>query len=141
MPKKYIPKGKYERICDVCGAAFVTHMPKQIYCSRKCRYSAAKGNTVPSGLSKEIPSGSIGALTELYVAFDLMTKGYEVYRALSPSSYSDLIAIKNGQIQQLEVRSGTYKKDKLTYITKKIEGKLLAVVTMSDRKIHYLFEV
>lgn len=41
------------------------------------------------------------------VTYDLMLKGYEVYRAISPSSSCDLIALKGGLAIRVEVTKGT----------------------------------
>lgn len=48
-----------------------------------------------------------GAAGELLVAADLMLKGYDVFRALAPNAGVDLIAVKDGEFVQVEVRNGT----------------------------------
>jgi hypothetical protein len=47
-----------------------------------------------------------GALSELLVATDLMRRGYDVFRALSPSSPCDLIILQGVATQRVEVRTG-----------------------------------
>ena len=49
-----------------------------------------------------------GAISELTVSANLMARGYEVFRALSPSASCDLIALKDGEVLRVEVRTGTY---------------------------------
>lgn len=53
-----------------------------------------------------VDQASTGAIAELMVSADLMSMGFEVFRALSPSSSCDLIAIKNGKISRFEIRTG-----------------------------------
>lgn len=48
----------------------------------------------------------MGARTELLVSADLMYRGYDVFRALSPSCNCDLVIFKNGEIVRVEVRTG-----------------------------------
>lgn len=48
-----------------------------------------------------------GTISELVVAADLMRKGYEVFRALCGQSSCDLIAMKGGEFQRVEVKTGT----------------------------------
>lgn len=55
---------------------------------------------------KDLPSGTVGAISEMVVAVDLMEKGYSVFRALSPACKSDLVAKKNDTVITVEVRTG-----------------------------------
>jgi len=52
-----------------------------------------------------------GAISELLVAGDLLFKGYEVFRAVSPACSCDLIAQKNGRLTRIEVRTGALNKN------------------------------
>ncbi len=45
-------------------------------------------------------------MSELLVSVDLMKKGYSVFRSISPACFCDLIAIKEGEIMKVEVRTG-----------------------------------
>ena len=84
-----------------------------------------------------IPTSTIGAIQELIVASDLMSKGFEVYRALSPASKYDLLAIKERVVYQIEVRIGHYYKNQVKYVIDKPIKPYYAVVTKEDNKIHY----
>jgi hypothetical protein len=54
-----------------------------------------------------LPAGTVGAISEILAAADLMKRGYDVFRALSPSCSCDLIAIAAGQPPlRIEVRTG-----------------------------------
>ena len=64
--------------------------------------------------SKDFPDlsfGQIGALGELAVCADLLSRGYEVFRAVSPSCSVDVIAQKNGKISRVEVKTGYINKN------------------------------
>jgi hypothetical protein len=58
-------------------------------------------NTSWNGLS----SGTVGALQELRVSVDLMIRGYEVFRALSPSCSCDLMVLNGNKMLRIEVRT------------------------------------
>ena len=46
---------------------------------------------------------TVGLLNELRVAIDLLSKGYEVFRAMSQQSSCDLAVLKNGSLLRIEV--------------------------------------
>lgn len=48
-----------------------------------------------------------GTRHELVVCVDLMAKGYEMYKAMSPGASCDLIAVKGGKIIRVEVATAT----------------------------------
>ena len=48
---------------------------------------------------------SIGAVGELAIATDLIKKGFNVFRSLSPASPVDLVVIREGYMCSLEVRT------------------------------------
>jgi hypothetical protein len=106
-----------------------------VYCP-KCRGVAY------SLSSTDIPcnTGTVGAIAELVVSVDLMKMGYEVYRALSPASSCDILALKENFSLKFEVRTGRYVNGtgNLYYPKKRTVGKNVAVVTFSDNKIHYI---
>ncbi len=53
-------------------------------------------------------AATTGAISELRVGIDLLTKGYHVFRSESPNCPCDLVAIKNNKIFTIEVRT-TYR--------------------------------
>lgn len=140
--KGYIKKDYPVKPCKVCGTPFKPHSPQNVYCSIPCVKKNADLIKVPSGVY-DLASGTVGAISEILVAIDLMKKGWDVYRGLSPASYCDLIAIKGEATLKLEVRTGFYyhRKNKgktLNYPTKRTNGKTVVVYTFSDNKIHYI---
>lgn len=73
------------------------------FCSGRCS-SAYHQMAVPSYLP-ELSTATIGALNELRVCVDLLAKGYEVFRSVSPSCSCDLIICKKGVSVRVEVRT------------------------------------
>jgi hypothetical protein len=79
------------------------------YCSHECRniegrdrYRKVNKRTVL------LPKATLGAVSELRVASDLLARGYDVFRAVSPVCSCDLVALKNGNLHRVEVRTGNY---------------------------------
>lgn len=54
---------------------------------------------------KGLSTGVVGAIGELIVAADLLSKGYEVFRAVSQAASCDLIVLKAGACLRIEVRT------------------------------------
>ncbi len=138
---KYLRHIKQIKNCKGCNEKFEakTH---QLYCSKKCSTDRVNSAFIKSGL-EHIATGTVGAIAELVVSADLMRKGYDVYRALSPSCNADILAIKGSEMKKYEVRTGRYYKNndgsyKLSYPKQRIAGKSVAVLTHSDGVIHYL---
>lgn len=95
-------------ICEECTKPFVNLYRRAKFCSQKCRlHSAYKRNYIPSPQEKNgISRASTGAANELLVAADLLKKGYEVFRALSPQASCDLAILNDGKLLRVEVRTG-----------------------------------
>ena len=110
----------------------------KVFCSAECQRSAYNLKSFTYGFS---PS-TVGAISELLVSADLMKKGFEVFRALSPSCSCDLIAAKKGRLLRVEVRTGQYNRQEPTIYYKQtdVKGDLMAVVTLKDERVHYIPE-
>jgi hypothetical protein len=52
-----------------------------------------------------------GKLSEIYVYVDLIRRGYEVYPSLCHTASCDIVAIKDGKIIKIEVRSARRRKN------------------------------
>jgi hypothetical protein len=64
-------------------------------------------NYTPSQYEKlQIGRSNVGAANELRVAADLILKGYDVFRALSPQCVCDLAILKDKRLLRVEVRTG-----------------------------------
>jgi len=87
----------------------------------------------------DLPPGTVGAISEIIVATDLMKKGFDVYRAMSPHAFADIIVLKDGVMIQIEVRTGIkLKNNKIAYPKLNIHNKSVAVVVYPDNGIYYL---
>ena len=54
-----------------------------------------------------LPSGTVGAMSELVASVDLLSRGYEVFRAVSSACSCDLIALGDDRKPlRIEVRTG-----------------------------------
>lgn len=104
------PMPEYTRTCLVCGSPFRASRSHANYCSRACRNVNARQwgaeNYQRITYSAKLPTGTVGALSEMLVGADLMSRGYHVFRALSPSCPCDLIALLDDTSIRVEVRTG-----------------------------------
>src|SRR5207244_171702 len=96
---------KFRKIrCLECDTEFSTSKTFQKYCSRLCQmnyFDKISGRTC-TGLG--LPSSTVGAISELRVACDLLEKKYEVFRAISAACSCDLAVLKNGKLLRIEVK-------------------------------------
>jgi len=118
-------KGYYRFIfkCIVCGIE-TNGARGQKFCSDKCRAEYMGKRSSWKGLA----TGTVGAIQELRVSVDLLSKGYEVFRALSPSCSCDLLALKDKKLVKIEVRTAYENKiGKLTYPKERIKAEHLAL--------------
>ena len=87
-----------------------------------------------------LPTGSVGAVSEMLAAADLLKNGYSVFRAISQACYCDLIAIKGNEEWHIEVRTGYRSLNGTLNFPKHIRGKvnLLCICDRNTFEIHYL---
>lgn len=103
-----------EKYCVVCKSPLIHNKfghPSK-YCSQSCRDKAKARKAMgkyhdknPVGLGR---NNTTGAISELRVAVDLLVRGYNVFRALSPSCPCDLVILNNNNILRVEVTTGKY---------------------------------
>ena len=109
--------------CVVCNKSGQGRLGRR-YCSNECRDKWNNRRSQYNGLA----TATVGAIQELRVAADLLKKGYEVFRALSPSCSCDLLIKKNNRSVGVEVRTAYQRKDGHLYYTKsKIRAEYLAL--------------
>ena len=108
------------------------------YCSARCyKLSRSKhyreGNPAP-----ELTAGTMGAISECLVIVDLLSKKFDVFRAISPSAKCDLVAFKNGNILRVEVTTGHYTSESknVTYPKHNPDNYDIVAVVVHD-KIYY----
>ena len=132
--------------CLKCGKEFIPHPTKQKqqkYCSKFCqRKNTAEKQRGTSFYGiyniKKIPTGTVGTIAELMVSVDLMKKGYEVFRALSPSCSCDILILKNNKVIKIEVRTGYEGEKTFSYPKNNIKAEQVAVVLHRSNKIIYI---
>jgi PD-(D/E)XK nuclease superfamily protein len=95
-------------------------------------------NAIPEAVS----TAHRGTQGELLVCCDLLGKGYDVYRSVSPSAKCDLVAIKPGVILRIEVRTGTIypANGRISYGTERLTPEFtdLVAVVLRGKDILYL---
>lgn len=104
-----------KRICSRknCNKEIPKTKVRQVkYCSHQCRNLSFKEKYLSSktaliGLTK----GKTGAISELKVCVDLLTKGYDAFRAVSASCPCDLVILKNKHLYSVEVKTALKKKN------------------------------
>lgn len=94
----------FNPICPVCSKQFKTCSSNKKLCSKVCKREFYK--TVYGNFGSPLTSATIGSIAELAVSVDLLKKGFAVFKALSPSCYCDVIAVKKDMELKLEVRTG-----------------------------------
>lgn len=105
-----------ERLCVRCGK--VIYGLRWKYCSEECYQATnhAKYSTLNPFKGKTY--ATTGAISELRVAVDLLAKGYDVFRALSPNCPCDLAILKDGKLLRIEVRTAHISTSGKLYKTK-----------------------
>jgi hypothetical protein len=108
------------------------------YCTTECgRLSRNQRVGQVSGLPG-ICAGTVGAYSELLTTADLLSRGFDVFRAVSPACSCDLSIVRDHKMWRVEVTTGYRYKDKLSH-GKKPSPKydLLAVVVTLTGEITY----
>lgn len=125
---------RHKRICKICGKNFIGCFD-QLYCSYTCRQKLSKRvSEFP-----ELSTGTVGAIQEHRVIVDLLGKGYEVFRAASPSCSCDLLFLKDGKPTRVEVKTAYAAKNGNMYYGNAtgVKADVLALVLLGG-KIHYI---
>lgn len=120
---KKLPENKVRRNAKFCNSLCRGELTKIKYRSMNDRYNLA--------------TGTIGTIGELKVSIDLLIKGYEVFRALSPSCSCDLAILKNNELKRIEVRTGSYTPTGKIMFTKKLTHKIDHFAIILKDKIIY----
>ena len=71
-------------------------------------HEPASAPRVPRGT---LANGTLGAMRELVVCADLLSRGFDVFRAVSPSCSFDLVAHRSGRLYRVEVSTGFARPD------------------------------
>lgn len=95
------------KVCELCGKEYEPKKSNQKFCSFDCKtehyrqkYQIANPNKL------NIPKNTVGAISELRVASDLLSKGFQVFRSVSPSCPCDIAVLRGDKLLRLEVKTG-----------------------------------
>lgn len=91
--------------CVICGKEFFQGTRKK-YCSRECAKQYQKTQYEKNNLKLEVCSATVGTIGELRVSTDLLIRGFDVYRSLSPACKADLVVLKEKKLVRVEVTTG-----------------------------------
>lgn len=92
--------------CIVCNKIFVHKYSHTKFCTQNCRYNYYSDKYRRKVIGIKIPTGTVGAMSEMLISVDLFRKGFSVFRALSPACFCDVIACKDNKLYKIEVRTG-----------------------------------
>lgn len=95
---------RHDKVCAVCGEPFKGWW-NQKTCPLCLREKRLKPKPAVGKVKPRLATGTVGTIAELKVAVDLMSRGFDVFRAMSPAASCDLMAIKEGRQFDIEVRS------------------------------------
>ncbi len=129
-----------KKLCIVCHEEIPsTRRPQAKYCSEQCKGRKEREKYQTGNYDIKLPTGTTGALSELKVAIDLLAKGHEVFRAMSPACSCDLAVLKDGVLLRLEVKTGHYWCGKLYPAPSRPNQKydILAIVSPHTNEIIY----
>lgn len=132
---------QYEKTCAECRKQFISSWNNTKTCGFECnklRQVKLTGRNVFA--YKNLTSGTVGAIAEMEVATDLLSKGYAVFRALSPSCFCDLIGVKDNKILRFEVRTGYRSNTGRLAFPRNMHGEIdyFSVVERNTRKVFFL---
>jgi hypothetical protein len=115
---------KFDIPCRVCGEPF-----KGKWNDKTCPHCLHEEKTKP-----HLSTGTAGAIGELRVSVDLMSRGFNVFRALSPNAPCDLLASKGSKQFDIEVRTADKNpRTKKVYADRKnVRARYLALVTEKE---------
>ena len=105
-----------QRKCAQCDKPLPSNRWR--FCAYECKKAFLSAQYRKNNPFLGTSPGTTGAISELRVAIDLMSKGYNVFRALSPNSPCDLAILKDKQLLRIEVRTSHLTKSGIPYRSK-----------------------
>lgn len=91
--------------CITCLRTFQTKRSQQRYCDKACRVKHYNDGIYERSECGKIATPTVGAISELVIASDLLLKNLAVFRALSPACKVDLIVSDQEGNVMVEVRT------------------------------------
>lgn len=95
---------KHNKVCRLCKEPFKGWW-NQKTCPVCLRERRIKLKPAAEACKPRLATATVGTIAELKVAVDLMSRGFDVFRAMSPASPCDLMAMKEGRQFDIEVRT------------------------------------
>jgi len=91
--------------CKECKGKFIPSTSANKFCSKYCcrRYHSKLNNEKSTHNARS--KGSLGAAVESIICGDLLLKGFDVYRAVTPNALCDLVIIKGKEVLRVEVKT------------------------------------
>lgn len=129
--------------CLNCKKYLPLDLPRyetRIYCNGKCRKENEYKRYLVNNPGNGVSTGTLGAMQEILVSYDLLKKGYEVFRAISPASSCDLLIVNNKRTVRVEVTTGYISNAGKIIVPKKDVEKLDVLAVVVKQKIHYIPE-
>jgi hypothetical protein len=123
------------RKCWRCGKEIDSKKQKTAkFCSSRCGSFRHWESTRSDSRAK---GANLGAESELFVSADLLHKGFEVYRNVSPWGSSDLVIKLGSLLFTIEVRTGYLKKTgEPTTSKERMKSGILAIVVNGSRVVY-----
>ena len=120
--------------CVYCGTPFNAKSVRHKYCSEECAHGDFARTYRTSNKTPMLPTATTGTINELRVSLDLLNKGYEVFRPLTPNCSCDLAILKNSKLTRIEVTTGRYSQTgKVTYPPHKQEYYDIFAIVLPDK--------
>jgi hypothetical protein len=95
--------------CNLCNKLFKQKNKLQKYCSIQCSqkfWASQRLSAFPESLN--IPTATVGSVSEMQAAIFFMRNGWDVFRAMSASAFCDLFILKRNAVKKqyaVEVRT------------------------------------
>ncbi len=132
-------KTEYEKQCKHCGKTFKTTNSTKLYCDTWCLRKETRNKYEKAFMFKgqrDIHRTTLGAINEYRVCVDLLMKGYEIFKSITPNCSCDLIMLKDNKIKRIEVTSG-YRVNGKIYANKHNKSKYDIMVIVVNNEILY----
>ena len=121
--------------CVTCGTDFTPRGSRHRYCGMACTPEARSQQNLPT---LHMTTATVGAMIELMVCTDLMIRGYDVFRAVSPSCYCDLVARKGDLTLHIEARTGFKDGPRVQFLTRYRPGvTCMAMLDSLTKTVYY----
>ena len=128
------------RVCIVCGKDIpesrrIRHAKT---CSAECYHNRQLEKYHKRNPRTFLCSATTGAVGEYRVVVDLLLKGFEVFKAVSPACSCDLAILKEGKLLRIEVKTGkytSYEGDSVYFDKARVKADILAIV-LHDKIIY-----